>query len=210
MKLKLLLAGFLLALCGQAFSASQGFSEGKDYKTLAEPIVVKGKQPFLIEYFWLGCPHCQALNPLMMDFEKAHPGTRVIHRPAIGGPRWVWDAHVFYALMETGHGSLFNDFLDFYKAKRLADKKLPDLDDIKDYLDKHGVDSQAFVKAMDSDATMAKLERDLKDEETIGVHLVPTIVVAGKYLVLAPHEGKEDQAKRYFALIDYLLAKASS
>jgi len=208
MKLQQILAGALVLACafiGQVQAADYQFKEGTDYKVIASPIKVKSVKPYVIEYLWLGCPHCQALNPHMMQYEKTHPGVQIVRRPAIGPKRWVLDAHVFYALVNTGHGDLFNDLMTFYTQLREQKHQLPGQDEIDHFLNAHHIEESAFMKAMNNPDTMADLNTALNEERTIGLTAVPTVVVNGKYELQAPTEGGPDILSRYFALIDYLL-----
>lgn len=206
---QMLLAGLVLVFTamGQAFAAGVDFKEGTDYEVLKTPVTVDTDKPFLVEYLWLGCPHCQALNPYMLQYEKDHPNVEIVRKPGIGPKRWVLDAHIFFALYETGNGKLFAPLMDFYHNLETKERRLPDQNDINGFLKSHNIDQKSFNEAMTSFETMNNLQRTLKEEQSINLTAVPTVVVAGKYKLLAPAEGEGDAIKRYFELIDYLLKK---
>ncbi|WP_115719885.1 thioredoxin domain-containing protein [Gallaecimonas mangrovi] len=213
----LLLASALLAivsLTGIAHAETYSFKEGKDYIAIKDPIKVAGvKGPFVMEYLWLGCPHCQALNPLMMDYEASHPAVKMVRRPAMGNSRWVYDAHVFYALYNTGHGKLFNQLMMVYHNLVAKEHRLPDMDDLEDlqpFLDKNNIDVTKFAAAMNSDATMNDLMVSLHDQQKLKANEVPFVLVGGKYEIkLSSLAGSKDAEARLTALIDYLLEKAA-
>lgn len=201
------LAGGLLALLAltSVVNAAE-FTAGKDYKVLNTQLKDPStKGPFLMEYLWLGCPHCQAMNPLVKAFEESHSKVSIVRRPALGNDRWVFDAHVFYGLFGTGNGAKIYDLMNYYRDTARKERRLPDLADIKAYLGNHGVDAAKFEQQMDSDATMNKLSAAYRDQQSIGLKSVPVLLVNGKYQIkLEALNGKDPQA-RFAKLLDYLL-----
>src|SRR5437773_2580440 len=61
------LALCMMTLTWQAASAAEPFQVGKDYYALPIPQPVEtGAKIELREFFWYGCPHCYALEPMLV------------------------------------------------------------------------------------------------------------------------------------------------
>ncbi|MDF0532841.1 DsbA family protein [Shewanella sp. A32] len=207
-----LLASLLLAavsVSAIARAEDQSFKEGQDFITVKPAVKVPGvKQPYVIEYLWLGCPHCQAMNPIIEHYEHEHPKVKFVRRPAIGKDRWVFDAHVFYALQETGNGELIYKIMEFYHNLAGSERRLPDKEDLKPFLTQHHIDADKFYKAMDSDATLENLSAAYQDQEALGIKGVPTFLVGGQYIMtLASITQAKDPQARFEALMNYLVEK---
>ncbi|MCH1917919.1 thiol:disulfide interchange protein DsbA/DsbL [Shewanella sp. A3A] len=190
-----------------AHAETYEFKADVDYTVLKAPIkAAEAKGPYLLEYFWLGCPHCRAMNPMVKQFESANPKVSVVRRPGLGNDRWVFDAHVYYALQAMGKSSLVYDLMDYYHQLASEEQRLPDLADVKAYMTKQGIDAQKFEKAMDDDATLDKLSVAYRDQQALGLKGVPVFIVNGKYqLRFDGFAGVKEPAARFTALVEYLL-----
>jgi thiol:disulfide interchange protein DsbA len=208
-----LLASVLLAgmsvVVGTSAETLQ-FKEGQDYITVNPAVKVPGvKAPYVIEYLWLGCPHCQAMNPIVEKYEQANPKVTFVRRPAIGRDRWVFDAHVFYALEQSGNSKLVYKIMAFYHDFAASERRLPDRVDLKPFFVEHHIDADKFYRAMDSDATLDKLSLAFKDQDSLGIKGVPAFLVGGKYIVnLTSITHAKDPEAYFAALVDYLLTQA--
>ncbi|MFQ6370200.1 DsbA family protein [Shewanella sp. YIC-542] len=215
MKNRILWWGRALMACvlmsGMAHADSFQFKEGQDFLTISSPINVAGiSSPYIVEYLWLGCSHCQALNPLLAKYEKATPDVTIVRRPAIGRDRWVFDAHVFYALQASGHAELIYPLMAFYHDFAASERRLPDRADLKTFLRQHQLDAQTFYRDMDSEATLEKLSLAYQDQNSLAIKGVPAFLVAGKYMVnLGAVSHAKDPNAYFTALLNYLLDKAS-
>lgn len=196
-----------LASVNLAQAETYEFKADVDYTVLKAPIKApEAKGPFLMEYFWLGCPHCRAMNPMVQQFESAHPKVSVVRRPGLGNDRWVFDAHVYYALQAMGKGKLVYDLMEYYHQIASEERRLPDLTEIKAYVAKQGIDAKKFEQAMDDDATLNKLSVSYRDQQALGLKSVPVFIVNGKYqLRFDGFAGVTEPEARFVALVDYLL-----
>nr|WP_324032637.1 thioredoxin domain-containing protein [Shewanella avicenniae] len=199
----------MLAMSGLA-QADDEFKAGTDYTVLEQQIKDPDtKGPYLLEYLWLGCSHCQAMNPLVKAFEESHPKVSIVRRPAVGNDRWVFDAHVFYALFSMGHGDLIYDIMEYYRSLARSERRLPDLADVKGYIASKGIDPQQFEKMMDSDENLARLSVAYRDQQSFGLKGVPVFLVSGKYQIRFEALSKaKDPQTRFTALVEYLLKQS--
>ncbi|KFZ37030.1 hypothetical protein HR45_13395 [Shewanella mangrovi] len=197
----------LMAVTGVARAENYDFKAGTDYTVLKTQIKDPGtKGAFVLEYMWLGCPHCRALNPLVQEFEKSHPEVKIERRPAVGNERWVFDAHVFYGLYGMGHSDLLYDIMDYYAQIAHDERRLPDGEDLKQYLRQKNIDPDKFMQVMNSEDTLKKLSASYKDQQTIGAKGVPVFLVNGKYQIRFEALTKaKDPKAQFIALVEYLL-----
>lgn len=75
-------------------------SAGK-YKILESPLPSEelgASKPYVVEFFWFGCPHCYNLEPLVKAFRQSHPDIQFITLPAAPNPRWEIEARIYYAM----------------------------------------------------------------------------------------------------------------
>jgi thiol:disulfide interchange protein DsbA len=157
--------------------------------------------PFLVEYFWLGCPHCQTFEPLLKGFTDTNPDVQILKKHAVMDARWAKDARVFYALKEMNKMEHFNDLFSLYKIK-----KLPTKADIEEFLTLKGIDKEEFFKIADkSDVVLKNIEESLKEMVSNKISGVPAVVVNGKYFLLPSKDVVS--VKDYFKLVEHLLSK---
>jgi thiol:disulfide interchange protein DsbA len=53
----------------------------------------------VLEFFWYGCPHCNALEPLLRDWVKKLPSDVAFRKVHVAlGPSWVPHQQLFYTL----------------------------------------------------------------------------------------------------------------
>ena len=99
------------------------YKEGIDYRVVSGIGVDKLSTPFIIEYFWLGCPHCQAFEQPLEHFLSANPDFKVIKRPAGGGARWTLDAKIYYGLEHLNQLTHLPQLFDLYRGKQALPNK---------------------------------------------------------------------------------------
>src|SRR5579859_6502975 len=55
----------------------------------AQPVSTKPGQIEVLDFFWYGCPHCNALEPYLESWERSKPANVVLVRvPAILRDEW--------------------------------------------------------------------------------------------------------------------------
>jgi thiol:disulfide interchange protein DsbA len=177
------------------------YKEGVHYRVL-DDIKSNYKSNYIIEYFWLGCSHCQAFEPVIQDFLSKNENVKLQRKHASLNPRWGQDARVFYALKEMNEMAHFEDLFSFYKE--LGQKKtLPQKEDIEKFLIERKINVRKFFELTENKVVLDQIQEGLNEMISNKVTGVPALVINGKYLPIPNEELKtQDQ---YFDLIKYLL-----
>lgn len=152
-----------------------------EYRLIAPQPVETGSRIEVIEFFWYGCPYCNALQPALEGWLKRKPGDVQLRRvPAILRDSWAPHARIFYALerlneLERLHLKVY----DGYHLEKLHMSK-PDV--IVEWAVRNGVDRQRWLDAFDSPEVTAKVEHARSLTRAYTVEVTPTLVVDGRYL----------------------------
>lgn len=193
-------------------SQTQNYEEGVHYTVLNEEVSLQNearsdKGDYVIEYFWLGCEHCQNFEAIIGSYEESNPDVFVKRRHAALSDRWALDARIYYALLETGNMHLYKDLMDLYIEKRTKERSLPEIQDVNTFLEEHDINPEAFLTVADSDLVLTHIERSINDMNKNDITAVPTVVVAGKYKIA--HQLPEDMRTQedYNNLVNYLISK---
>ena len=87
-----------------AGSASAQLVAGRDYQPVKPPQPTdSGNKVEMIEFFWYGCPHCNALQPSLQAWLKRKPADVEFKRqPAVFQESWVPLTQLYYTLDAMG------------------------------------------------------------------------------------------------------------
>ena len=108
---RLLLFTLVLAGLTTAPGAWAQFIAGRDYLIInpAQPTDTGGKVEVL-EFFWYGCPHCDALQAPLGEWLKNKPADVEFRRaPAVLGQSWIPLTQAFFTLEAMGLTPLWCD-----------------------------------------------------------------------------------------------------
>lgn len=212
----LFVALLCLVGCGKATDPDQAqqlteqtsrFVENSHYTVLKSPIVrkpVSGNENFIIYYFWLGCPSCQNFSPIVDAYITENPNVELVRTHAALGGRWALDALIYYGLLHIGMGQYFGDLLNLYTELRVKNNKLPDSDDITNFLNEKNIDIDFFESVYESDEVVNEIEIGISEMNGNEITGVPSLVVKGKYLLNLEYiQNQED----FNLLINYLISK---
>ncbi|KQZ65254.1 MULTISPECIES: thiol:disulfide interchange protein DsbA/DsbL [unclassified Lysobacter] len=171
-------------------AASQGLVAGKDYAA------IDGGQPFapvpgkieVVEVFGYVCPACAQFQPLVNAWKaKQAADVHFTYVPAPFGPEWEPYARAYYVsdsmgLVARSHDALIRAIHLEQSMPGEGDK--PDDAAIGRFYGRYGADPQQFVAAMNSFATVTRVNRGKQFMMRSGVEQTPTLVVNGKYRVI--------------------------
>jgi len=138
----------------------------------------------VVEYFWFGCPHCYAFEPAINSWAEAKPDNVVLIREAPPLNRsWLPQSQAFYAAEIMGiTEQIFEPlFTAIHKGKRQLRKP----SQIIEFVGELGVDKALFEKTMNSFAVDVRIKRSLQLARAAGITGVPTVVVDGRYKLMA-------------------------
>ena len=192
-----------LAILFAAASVQGQPAPGTDYQELspAQPTDVPGKIE-VIEFFWYGCPHCYAFEPLLNPWAKKLPKDTQFRRvPAIFNDEWGKGARAFYALEAIGeeqrvHAALF-DAVHQSQHLNVANEAA-----LTEWLGKHGVDTKKFTAAYSSFSVESKVKRAAQITQAYKIDGVPSMAVNGRYVISA---SAANSRERLLAVADYLI-----
>ena len=203
-------AAALLALV-VGLSAHAQITPGKDYRVLSPPQPTEsGKRVEVLEFFWYGCPHCNALQPPLRVWLKQKPADVDFRRvPAVFSDSWIPLTWAYYAL--EAMGAVDKLHYDVFAAIHEQKIRLSDQSVLFDWVAKHGVDKQKFAETYNSFGVKSRGMRSIEMTRAYDIPGTPALTVDGKYLVAPSMVLKPDNTvdyDRYFLVLDQVIAMA--
>ena len=203
---RLVAGGFTAAgLAGTA--RAQGVPvEGTHYVKLSQPVATAspGKVE-VIEFFWYGCPHCNAFEPMLDAWQKKLPADVAFRRVPVAFRDEPYVAHqrIFYALdemklVEQMHRKVF---YAIHNDRQRLDKP----DDIAAFMAKNGVDREQFLAHYNGFAMQGKLAQAAQLAKAYRIDGVPSIGVQGRYFTSPSLAGSPE---RSLAVADWLIQQS--
>ena len=157
-------------------------TEGQNYKKVAtpQPLQAAGKIEVL-EFFWYGCPHCNAIEPMVQVWKKTlGSDVNFIRIPAFWGKPMDEHQKIFYALASLKK----NDEMDSKVFHALHEEGLglakPEL--ISEFMVKNGIDKTTWDTAYNSFGVNTDITKANSLFKAYGLDGVPSFVVDGKYI----------------------------
>jgi thiol:disulfide interchange protein DsbA len=161
--------------------AQQGGGEGFEFRTVKPqaPTDAPAGRVEVVEFFWYGCPHCNALEPALKDWVKRLPpdvAFRKVHVP------WQVQAHqqLFFTLETMNQADALGDRV--FSAIHVDRNKLDTPEAMADLLSKHGVDRKQFLDTYASFGVRTRMQRASQLAAAYKVDGVPMFGVAGKWV----------------------------
>ena len=200
MKRVITLTGLAMAIGLSSMGAQAAdYVAGKDYRVIDNPETISGDAIIVREFFWYGCPHCNALNPHMEKWAKTKDKDVAFFKtPAALNPVWEANARGFYAAQLLGFENKTHDAL--FSAVHKDGKKLFDQSSLSKWYATKGVNEKKFNSLYNSFAVGTKIGRSQEGAKRYQITGVPSVVVQGKYVVTG-----EDA--KVVKVVDYLVDK---
>lgn len=179
---------------------------GKDYLVINPPVPTpaNGKVE-VIEFFWYGCPHCNAFEPMLEAWAKKLPADVAFRRVPVAFRDEPFVAHqrIYYALEEMGlleamHAKVF-------AAIHVDHQRLDNPTEIAAFMKKNGVDPAKFMSFYNGFSVQTRARQAAQLAQAYKIDGVPSIAVAGKYFTSATLSGSP---QRSLAVADYLIQQA--
>lgn len=198
-----LMGAAALGLPGLAWAQAE---EGKDYRKLERqvPVDAPAGKIEVIEFFWYSCPHCNAFEPMLVEWIKKQPADVVVRRiPVAFRDDAVPQQRLFYTLDAMGkldalHQKVFDAI---HKDKQPTDRQ----DAILQFAQKNGLDPAKFQEVYTSMAVSNRARRATQLMDAYGVEGVPALGVAGRYYTDSTLAGGMPRALR---VAEHLIAEA--
>lgn len=164
------------------------------------PVESKGKVEVL-EFFWYGCPHCYALEPLLEDWVKRLPTDAEFRRvPAVLSQNWISHAQVYYAFEALGvTDRLHRPFFDAVHRERL---QVDNQQAFEGWLQRQNVDPKKFNDAARSFGVQSLVKRAARVTAAYRIDGVPALAVHGRFTVSA---SQAPSREGMLEIADYLI-----
>ncbi|WP_431286440.1 thiol:disulfide interchange protein DsbA/DsbL [Roseateles chitinivorans] len=186
--------------------------EGQHYERLATPIATAaGGKVEVVEFFWLGCGHCKAFDPILDAWQEQRRDVVSMRRVHISGRAQV-AAHqkLFFALESMGlqehlRPVVFDLLVQQGKSMNTPQEQAA-------VLAGAGVDPKRLMETCQSFSVATKCQQANQLQERAGVDGVPTLIVGGRFRTSPSMASRgarlteEESGRRATAVVDYLLA----
>jgi thiol:disulfide interchange protein DsbA len=204
--LKKMLFLLLLAASSLSFAEQAVSPQGPGYQTLASAQPTQDKTKVeVIEFFWYGCPHCYALEPLLNQWLKTLPkNVTFMRQPAMFWPGAESHAKAYFIaealnMVDKVHADLF----DAIQNKK---QKLDTEEELAKFFVAHGVKEAAFHDAYKSFGVDTKVRQGKSLPQRYSISGVPTIIVNGKYVTSGTLAGSHENMLK---VLNQLIAQES-
>jgi protein dithiol oxidoreductase (disulfide-forming) len=183
-----------------------GFVEGTHYVRLNQPAPTPaGDKIDVIEFFWYGCPHCNAFEPMLEPWARRLPGDTAFRRVPVAFRDEPFVAHqrIFYALEALGQVAAMHAkvFYAIHRERQRLDKPA----EIQGFMTRNGIDGAKFLDAYNSFGVQTKARQAQRLSEQYKIDGVPSIGVNGRYWTSGTLAGGSEGM---LAAADFLIARA--
>lgn len=207
--------GAALALLGgwAGTASAQNFVEGKHYVKLPAqvPVTAPTGKIEVVEFFWYGCPHCNAFEPALDAWARKLPADVAFRRVHVGfRPSFEPQQRLAATLEALGWIDAFQRKI--FHAIHVQRQRLDRPEEIIDFIEKNGGDKAKFVEMYNSFGMQAKVRQGKQLAEAYKIDGVPALGIHGRFYTspsLAGGEGTPEQegGQRALALTDQLIAR---
>jgi protein dithiol oxidoreductase (disulfide-forming) len=200
-----LLFAALLGLTAMGGALAQAPVKGTNYLELSppQPTETSGKIE-VIEFFWYGCPHCYALEPLIDPWMKKLPKDAVFKRvPAVFNEQWGVGARVYYALDAIGEEERVRAAL--FDAIHKENLRITSESAVEEWLGKKGVSIDKYKAAYKSFGVESRLRRATQMTQSYKIDGVPTFAVQGRFVISAT---LNNEPRQLLSVTDSLVGEA--
>ncbi len=191
-KLAVLFLPVLILITPTAAVAKGDWQEGVHYHAIKPvPQVSEGDTVEVTEFFMYTCPHCMEFEPYVEKWLSEKPENVVFTQvPVLFGGASDLHARAYYALELMGEGERMHE--PFFEAIHNKRQKLKSSQELKAFLEQHGVDMAKFEEAWNSFAVQTRVNRVKTLMRRYNIRSVPALVVDGRYRSGSGFRGYED------------------
>jgi len=186
--------------------AQGGPIEGQHYVKLTQRQPTQDpKKLEVVEFFWYGCPHCHAFEPMLDAWVKKLPADVNFRRLPVAFREVPFVLHqkLYFAIETLGlvdslHRKVFN-------AMHVERNPLNTPEAIGDFVAKNGVDKAKFIDTMNSFSVQAKSKQAAALSAGYKIDGTPAIGIDGRYYTAGSLAGSNE---RSLVVTEYLMAQA--
>lgn len=188
---------------GTGGGADGKFVEGTHYRLIEDaPAPVAGAPIVVQEVFSYACVHCRNFDPLIEAWQEAQPDDVRFERiPAAFSPSWTVLAQTYHALDVLGVRARHHERL--FAAIHDTGRQFLNIEAVADFVDGFGTSAEDFLAAARGPVVAQRLRQNERTLAKLGISGVPTLIVAGRYLV-----GMNEGRKTALDTVNYLISEA--
>lgn len=208
-----LLAGWPLAGALAQAPADASFVEGQHYVRLPRPVGVSAPAGKIevIEFFWYGCPHCNAFEPRLEAWVKGLPADVAFRRVHVGFRPSFRPMQQLYATLEV-MGQVDAMQRRVFHAVHEGGERLDSPEAVIAWAARNGLDRTKFTEIYNSFGVQAKVQQGAKLAEAYKIDGVPALGIQGRYYTSPAMAGGErapelEGQRRALVLADQLIAR---
>lgn len=152
-----------------------------EYRLIAPQAVETGDRIEVIDFFWYGCPACNALQPELEAWIRRKPPDVALRRiPAIFRDSWAPHVRIYYALERLNEVERLHQKVYFSYHVELLHMSRPDV--MVEWAVRNGIDGKRWLDAYYSPEVDAQIERAKALTTAYAIRGTPSLVVDGRYL----------------------------
>ncbi len=189
--------------------ASTQFVEDVHYRTVAGAEFSNASNIQVQEFFWYGCPHCEAFEPAIHQYRKTlSSDVELVQIPVTWNEATRLHAAMFYLAeskhaSEAFHAELFKTIIALRKEGNLETH----VQAAEKVFSAHGLEVSDFRTELQSSDIQMKLDASTKLMKALAISGTPSVVVDSTWVVLNTAEVAEVGV---FKIVDNLIEMARS
>jgi protein dithiol oxidoreductase (disulfide-forming) len=169
--------------CASGMLAPKARAQDGGHRELARAAPVEAAPPRIevVDFFWYGCPHCNAFAPLLDPWIERQPSDVAVRKvPVSFQPAFGVHQRLYFALEAIGQVKAFHRRV--FRAIHLDRQRLnSDASILAWARDQTDLDSDRFARVYGSFVVATMATRATQVQEAYGVTGVPALGVAGRY-----------------------------
>ncbi|HEY6516687.1 MAG TPA: thiol:disulfide interchange protein DsbA/DsbL [Steroidobacteraceae bacterium] len=197
---------------------SSQWKPGVNYDVIspAQPSTVAPGKVEVLEVFWLGCPHCYALESYIRQWLKTKPAyVEFVRVPVMWGPMHRAHARLFYTLESLGGDALVEKVFTYIhnteeqtgtESVLVSNSEEDTFRQQQAWATQNGISADAFAKAYNSFYVTTQLQQADAITSNYQVQGVPFIAVDGQFSSDVGKASGDDDPAKLISLINFLAA----
>jgi len=206
---KRLLLALSLLIFGISCTAEEGapadaYVEGTHYDLIKPPVrAVSPDKIEVAEFFWYGCSHCYAFEPMLEQWRKSLPDDVSFRGiPAVWRDVMELHARIYYTADALGVLDKMHPVV--FKAMNVDRKPLASEEEIEALFVANGVSAEDFEKAFNSFGVSSEVSQAISVAKSAKMTGTPALMVNGKYLISGRSAGSQAEMLQ---IADFLVEK---
>jgi thiol:disulfide interchange protein DsbA len=204
-RLMLPLSLLLLALSCSAQEPTASFTAGKHYDVITNQVARTASRDKIevAEFFWYGCGHCYAFEPLLQEWKNNLPED-VEFRPIPAIWRDVMELHARAYYTAEALGVTDKVHMAMFQAMNVDRKSLASANEIAELFTANGVSRENFDKTFNSFGINSQISQAVAAAKSAGITGTPSMMVNGRYHLSTSKAGGQAEMLK---VADFLIEK---